>query len=112
MVSAADIDLQFAGDQVGDLVDDTHIVQSNDLQTGKERDFFVLGPFCFYHAVAVVGQQLRGIGTVGAVDGESLAGGYKTKYVIAGNGLAAIGQGVHDLSLLSPKMISSASFLR
>ena len=46
--------------------------------------------------MAVIGQQSCGIGAVGPVDLQAFAGGDETKYVVAGNGLAAVGQRVHD----------------
>ncbi len=92
-----DIDPQFTGDEVGDLMDHAHIIEAYDLETSEEGDLFVLRPFCFYDTMAIIAEQLGGIGTIGAVDGKAFARGYKTEYVITRNGFAAIGERIDDL---------------
>src|SRR5665213_4173127 len=87
-----DIDFQFPRNQVGDLIDYTHIVYTYDADTRKERNFFVLGPLGFYHAVTVTGKQAGCIGAIRAVNRQPLSGGHKPEYIISRNGFTAIGQ--------------------
>jgi len=92
-----DIDLELAGDEVGDLADHSHVVDSNDLDTGKKRDLLVLGPFGLDHTMSVVRQQLGRVGTSGSVDGQSLSGSNKPENIVTRNRLAAVGQIINDL---------------
>ena len=78
-------------------MDHTHIIQPDDLQTGKKGYLFILRPFCFYHAMAIIGHQPCGIRAIGAVNFQSLSGGNKSKHIITGDGFAAIGKRIHDL---------------
>ena len=50
------IDFQFTGDEVGDLVHDSHIIHPHDFDTGEEGDFFILGPLSLDHPMAIIGQ--------------------------------------------------------
>src|SRR5262245_14843572 len=49
------IDLELTGDDIGDLMDNAHIIHPNDPDPGEEGDLAVLDPFGLYHTVAVVG---------------------------------------------------------
>lgn len=59
-----DVDAQFSADQVGDLVDDTDIVDTGDLQACEERDFLVFCPFGFDDPMAKIRHES---GCVGAI---------------------------------------------
>src|SRR5262249_11377060 len=91
-----DIELQLAGDQVGDLVDDPYVVHADDAYTGEKGYFFILCPFRFDDAVTVIGHQFGGIGAIGAMDSEALPDRYETEDVVAGYRLATIGKGIND----------------
>src|SRR5947209_8218721 len=74
------VDTQITADHARDLVHNTHIVHSEDLQTGKEGDLLILGPLCFYNAVPITGQQTGGVGTISAMYGKPFTRGYETEY--------------------------------
>jgi hypothetical protein len=92
-----DVDAQFSTDQVGDLMDDTDIVDTGDLEAGEEGNFLVFGPFGLYHAMTKISHESGRIRAIGAVDDKAFAGGHETKDIIARDGFAAIGQVVHYL---------------
>ncbi len=96
MVRACDINPQFAANEVGDFINNAHIIQANNFKTGKKRNFFISCPFCFYHPVTIIGQQPGCIRAIGAVNVKPFTCGYKTKYIITRNGFATIGQIVHN----------------
>jgi len=63
-----DIDAQFTTYNVGDFMNNAHIIYADNTHPGKECNVFVFGPLCFYHTVAVVGKQPGSIGAIGAVN--------------------------------------------
>ena len=68
-----DIDLQFTGDQIGDFIDHTHIIQSNNIDPCEKGDLLVLRPLRLYYPVAVLRQKTGCIRAVGSMNDESLA---------------------------------------
>src|SRR5580700_10682239 len=91
-----DIQSQFAGYQIGDLIDHPDVVHPDDPDAGEEGDLFILCPFGLDHAVTIVGQQFSRVGAIGPVDRQSLSDGHEAKDVVTGNGFTAIGQGIDN----------------
>src|SRR5882672_11912323 len=99
----ADVDPQFPGDEVGDLIDDAYIVHAYDADTREKGYLFIFSPFGLYDPVSIAGHQSGCIGTIGAMNGKSFAHGYKPEYIISRNGLTAVGKGVHNAVAAFPK---------
>ncbi|MNT86567.1 hypothetical protein D3C72_2268690 [compost metagenome] len=75
----------------------SHIVQSDNTDTGKERYFLIFGPLDLHDTVCIVSQQTLCIRTVVTVYLQAFARGHKTKYIIARYRLTTSRQFVQDL---------------
>lgn len=58
----ADIYLHFTRNKIGDFIHNTHIIKTNNIQSGKERDFLIFRPFGFHNAVTIIGEQFEAFG--------------------------------------------------
>ena len=91
-VDASHHDFLFFGDDASDVVDDSNVVVSDNLECDGVLRVAFSAPFCPYDAVAESFAHLGCVGAVGAVYFDSSVDGDESEDAVAVDGVAAFGE--------------------
>ena len=92
----AHVDVHVVGDDLGDGVDEAHVVDAGEVEADLELFGGARRPLGLHGAVGVLGEQVGRVGAVLAVHLDAAAHHHKSEHGIARDGVAAAREAVVD----------------